>query len=142
MSALFILSSMSSMRVSFQESLEKRVLQTGRCCGCGACVITCPFNCLDYKINRPELVLECRNCGICAKACPQYDWSLKEMENSVLHRERRPDESFGVFRRVVAAQATDKEILAKAQDGGLVTALLARSFLGRWRRNRFCQFRG
>jgi coenzyme F420 hydrogenase subunit beta len=52
------------------------------------------------------------------------------MENSVLHRERRPDESFGVFRRAVAAQATDKEILAKAQDGGLVTALLL-SALGR-----------
>jgi coenzyme F420 hydrogenase subunit beta len=42
----------------------------------------------------------------------------------VFGRERRPDESFGVYRRVVLAQACDKNTLEICQDGGVVTAIL------------------
>jgi len=46
------------------------------------------------------------------------------MEELVFHRERKPDESFGIFSRLVTAKAADKEILETSQDGGLVSILL------------------
>jgi coenzyme F420 hydrogenase subunit beta len=46
------------------------------------------------------------------------------LEKLVFGRERRPDESFGICRRLLLAQATDEPTLEVCQDGGVVTALL------------------
>lgn len=46
------------------------------------------------------------------------------MENFVFGRERKTEEEFGVYRRIVLAQASNDKILGCSQDGGLVTALL------------------
>lgn len=110
--------------MGFEESLAKRVLETGRCVGCGACVTVCPFNYLEYKAERPTLARECKICGVCARVCPQYEWTSAEIEKSIFSRERKPGESYGIFRRLVAAQATNDSVLGISQDGGLVTALL------------------
>jgi coenzyme F420 hydrogenase subunit beta len=47
------------------------------------------------------------------------------MEKFVFGRNRKPEEPFGVYRRLVVAQATDEEILKVSQDGGVATALLS-----------------
>jgi coenzyme F420 hydrogenase subunit beta len=70
------------------------------------------------------LVQECKVCGICAQSCPQHLWSLSEAENFVFGRERRNDEEFGIYRKLVMSQAKDGEALKVCQDGGLVTTLL------------------
>jgi len=49
---------------------------------------------------------------------------LAKAEKFVFGRERKPDEEFGVFRRLVAAQSTDERIAKVKQDGGVATALL------------------
>jgi len=49
-------------------------------------------------------------------------WS--RVEEFVFGRQREENEDFGVHRRLVLAQANDKKILEKCQDGGAVTALL------------------
>jgi len=115
---------MKIAKVSFEESIDEAVIKTGKCVGCGTCVLVCPFSCLEYVEEKPKLVKECKVCGICAQACPQYDFPLREIENFVFKRERKPDESFGIYRRLALARATDKKILEKCQDGGAVTALL------------------
>jgi coenzyme F420 hydrogenase subunit beta len=115
---------MSAPKVSFEESLEKGVIQAGKCVGCSTCVVVCPFNCLEYAVEEPKLVKECKICGICAQACPRYDWAWAKVENFVFGRERKPNEDFGVYRRMSLAQAKDKHVLDVCQDGGLVTALL------------------
>ena len=110
-------------KVSFEESLEEDVLPS-LCIGCGSCIVVCPFNCLEYVDAKPVLVKECRSCGICAQICPKYNLSMPALEQLVFGRERNDDEDFGIYRRLVVAQARDENILKVCQDGGIVTAVL------------------
>ena len=110
-------------KISFEEALESVIL-TEKCTGCAACTITCPLGCLEYIKGKPKLVKECSACGICAVVCPRYDFSLSSVEKLMFGRERKPEEDFGICRRIVIAQASDKNVLRVCQDGGLVTALL------------------
>lgn len=111
-------------KTGYEESLEKTVVSKEKCMSCGACVVTCPFSCLEYDREKPKLVKKCEKCGICARVCPCYEWQQSAMEKFVFGRERKPEETYGVYRYVTIAQALDKEIREKCQDGGLVTALL------------------
>jgi len=115
---------MNSVKVSFEDSLKRDVVDSGKCLGCRTCIVVCPFDCLDYGENKPVLVKECNECGICAKACPQYNWIQQEAEKFVFGRERKLEEEFGVYRKLAIVQATDSQILKVCQDGGAVTALL------------------
>lgn len=115
---------MSSKKIGFEESLSKQVIDSGRCAQCGACVVSCPIGCLDYAKGKPSLIKECKLCGICSQVCPRYQWELAKAERFVFGRERKPDEEFGVRRKLVAAQATDDRISKVKQDGGVATALL------------------
>jgi len=115
---------MKPVKVSFEESICKAVVEAGRCVGCGTCVLVCPFNCLEYANEKPNLVKECKVCGICAHACPQYEFPSSTIENLVFNRERKTHEAFGVYKRLVLARAADSQILEVCQDGGAVTAIL------------------
>ena len=110
-------------RVSFEESLKKAVLPE-KCVGCAACVVVCPFNCLDYVEQKPKIIKECKTCGICPQVCPRYDLSWPALEGFVFGRRSKPEEKFGIYRRLVIAQAIDKNVLQVCQDGGVVSALL------------------
>ena len=67
---------------------------------------------------------KCENCGICVVICPQYERTQPSLEETIFGRQRKPEEEFGIYRRIVIAQACDEKILGACQDGGVVTALL------------------
>ena len=115
-------------KVSFEESLGKEVVLAEECVGCAACVAVCPFGCLEYVNETPVEVEECKICGICAQVCPRYELPRSALEEFTFGRERNPDEEFGVYRRIVVAQANDKEVLKVCQDGGVVSTLLTYAF--------------
>jgi coenzyme F420 hydrogenase subunit beta len=115
---------MSSNKISFEDSLVPKVIESGNCISCGACVVSCPFSCLDYAEGKPNLIKECQICGICARVCPRYEWWLAEAENFAFGRKRKPEEKYGVCRRLLIAQAKDNKVLKVCQDGGITTALL------------------
>jgi coenzyme F420 hydrogenase subunit beta len=50
------------------------------------------------------------------------------MERLAFEKERQPSDEFGVFRRLVIAQATDDALLRVCQDGGVVSSLLTYAF--------------
>ena len=109
--------------MKFEDALEKVVL-TERCMGCGACVAFCPLSCLEYVEGKPRLTKECEACDICSNICPRYELVWANLEESVFGRPRKTEEEFGIYRRIVIAQATDEKVLQDCQDGGVVTALL------------------
>jgi coenzyme F420 hydrogenase subunit beta len=116
--------SASLRKAGFEESLSANVERPGKCLGCAACVVVCPFGCLVLSNEEPVLAKDCKPCGICSKVCPQLNWSLSEVEKAVFGRQRQDGEIFGICRRLVVAQAGDSEVLRIGQDGGVVTALL------------------
>jgi coenzyme F420 hydrogenase subunit beta len=110
-------------RISFEETLGKYVLPY-KCIGCGSCIVVCPYKCLEYNNEKPFLVKECKSCGICPQTCPKYNISIPELERFIFGRERREDEIFGIYRRLVIAQTKEEEVSKVCQDGGIVTTLL------------------
>jgi coenzyme F420 hydrogenase subunit beta len=115
---------MVSNKISFEDSLTTAVVESGKCAGCGGCIVVCPFSCLEHVEGKPSLVKECPACGICAQVCPRYEWSWAKVENFTFGRARKPEEEFGVYRRLAIAQTADGRILKVCQDGGVATALL------------------
>jgi len=111
-------------KLSFEESLLENVISKEICSGCGACILVCPFGCFEYAEEQPNLVKKCEICGICPKVCPRYDFSQQGLEKLVFERERKPEEEFGVYRRLIVAQASDVNIRQGCQDGGVVSTLL------------------
>jgi len=115
---------MSTPKLSFEETLLENVILKEICSGCAACVLVCPLGCLEYFEEKPNLIKKCEVCGICPRVCPRFEFSRASMEKRVFERERRPDEEFGIFLRLVVARATNENILRTCQDGGVVSALL------------------
>ncbi len=110
-------------KISFEESLGKHVLPS-LCIGCASCVAVCPIGCLEYVDGRPVLTKECSSCGICSQICPRYKLSIPRLEEFIFGRERKPDEEFGIYRRMVIARTKDDRVREFCQDGGVVTSLL------------------
>ena len=115
---------MSAKKPGFSDSLLTQVVETGKCASCGTCVVACPFGSLEMAKGKPSLVKECKVCGICSQACPRYEWSMEKAEAFTYGKIRNPQEEFGEFKRVVAAQAKPNDILSVRQDGGAATAML------------------
>jgi coenzyme F420 hydrogenase subunit beta len=115
---------MPSAKASFEKNLQRKVISEGRCSGCSACVISCPYDCLAIVEGKPNLKKECKACDICNRACARLEWSWPEIEESVFGRQRKPEDDFGIYRRIAIARAKDDAVLKVCQDGGAVTALL------------------
>jgi len=115
---------MPSAKLGFEDALQRKVILEGRCSGCSACVILCPFDCLETIEGKPKLNRECKACDICNRVCTRLEWSWPEAEKLVFDRERKPKEEFGIYRRIAVARAKDGAVLKACQDGGVVTALL------------------
>jgi coenzyme F420 hydrogenase subunit beta len=118
--------------------LYSEVVTTGLCTGCAACIIACPHDVLGYDTEggayrpfhlEPELgpggcTHGLRGCTSCTRACPRFRSWEKEADEALFGRQRDPSEQAGMTRSVLLARATDPELVAVGQDGGVVSAVL------------------
>ena len=118
--------------------LFHEVVTSGLCTGCAGCIVACPHDVLAYdeteghykpfNIEEGTAADECshgdRGCTLCTRACPRFrDWET-EADALLFGRERTLDEVEGISKDIVLARATDPDIHALGQDGGLVSAIL------------------
>lgn len=106
------------------DELESEIVERGLCTYCGACVTSCPLyhlKWIDGEPKRPEKKAACEDCGY--HACYRTGFDKGAIEEEIFGRRRKDSEDIGIYRRAVAAQASDESIREKAQDGGVVTAI-------------------
>lgn len=111
------------------------VVAVGRCAECAACVTVCPYKVIEYVDGRPRVadpqvrafdycfVSATKGCDVCAAVCPRIEPYELQLRDAAFADERRWEGVFGVYRHVFVARS--RRAVARAQDGGIVTALLA-----------------
>ncbi len=122
---------------SFKQMMNE-VVHYGSCCECGSCVLVCPHNVIDYIDGKPKQVAKATaaydycgisegiGCDVCAQVCPRLGAREHHLTEQVFGADVDAYRgAFGVYRRVVAARCTDPAVLARCEDGGVVTGLLA-----------------
>ena len=118
-------------------NLKKQVIDSGLCSLCGSCGLLCDK--IEYK-DLPSLkegtsctiIQGAKNCGTlgcCYDNCPMTSFSKKELELFFFGKEVS-DPDLGVYRKILSARSTDKEILNRAQNGGTITSLLTYTLSG------------
>ena len=104
--------------------LLKDVIRNDLCIGCGACVAACPSYVLRIFGEVPIMKEYCHRDGFCYHQCPQTV-DPKELERRVFGRNVGASEPFGIYQHAFSVKARAPDILARCQDGGAVTGLLA-----------------
>src|SRR5438132_8119650 len=119
--------------------LYDEVVTSGLCTGCAGCIVACPYDVLGYDdtngvhthshLDPPNgNPAGCehgeRGCTLCTRACPRFRSWETEIDTFMFGRPRVEAEVEGVSKDIVLARATDPEIQAVGQDGGLVSAIL------------------
>jgi coenzyme F420 hydrogenase subunit beta len=93
------------------------VIDAGRCVGCGGCIAACPSRSLEVGTDgHPTLVRMCTGCSACWDYCPLAGFRPEKLAGSGAGE-------LGEILNAWSAHALERP--ARAQDGGVVTALLA-----------------
>jgi len=118
--------------------LYREVVTSGLCTGCAGCIVACPHDVLSYDDTggrykpfhidadggREDCTHGIKGCTMCTRACPRFRLWEPEIETHLFGRERTAEEVEGISSDILLVRATDPEVLAVGQDGGLVSALL------------------
>ena len=105
--------------------LEAEVIYNGLCCYCGSCGAFCKEY-ITYENELPKTKKKCYEiCGACYDFCPRTFFAPFEVDRAVFG-DVRTDNLLGYYQgEILTARATDETVRDKAQDGGVVSALLA-----------------
>jgi coenzyme F420 hydrogenase subunit beta len=106
-----------------QQELQKRVLDTQLCTGCGACIGLCP-----YQAYTHDNVVALHGCdmkeGKCYAFCPRTPTDLDGLRKHFFGEEEITPE-LGAMRGFYIARSAEEQVRKKAQHGGTVTTLIA-----------------
>ena len=106
-----------------QKELREKVLDTGLCTDCGACVNLCPYA-ASYQ-DHTIFIDPCdREEGRCYAFCPRTPTDLQALRESLFDRGDFSPE-LGPLKGFYMTRAADLQVRNSAQHGGTVTALIS-----------------
>ncbi len=109
-------------RILGQKELQERVVGTGLCTNCGACVNLCPYM-ASYKDHTIILDACGRGEGRCYAFCPRTPTDLEALRRRQEAGEFTPE--LGPLKGFYLARAADPEVRQSSQHGGTVTTLVS-----------------
>ncbi len=122
---------------SFKDMMND-VVEVGSCCECGSCVLVCPHNVIEYIDAKPKQTAKANaafdycgisegiGCDVCASVCPRlWPREIHLRDATFSDRGTLYEGIFGAYRRIFMARTKREDVMERAQDGGIVTALLA-----------------
>ena len=109
-------------RMLGQKELQERVVGTGLCTNCGACVNLCPYM-VSYQDHTIILDSCGRGEGRCYAFCPRTPTDLETLRRRYEPREFTPE--LGPFKGFYLTRAVDPEVRKSSQHGGTVTTLVS-----------------
>lgn len=109
-------------KIMSQKELQKRVMDSGLCTNCGACVNLCPYM-VSYKDHTIILDPCEREEGRCYAFCPRTPTDLEILRRQYDPRSLTPE--LGALRGFYLTRATDPEMRKSSQHGGTVTTLVS-----------------
>ncbi len=117
----------------FDPDLKTDVIDKGMCTGCGSCISVCPTQVLKFVNDIPTLqerpgevpegeppVGKCIECKLCYFACP-----VTESLNPRIQELFGSEDVLGNYLNLYKAKTEVPEIAEVAQDGGIVSTILA-----------------
>jgi len=106
--------------------LMHEIVDTGKCVGCAACVTICPTDVFDYINEAPvdTRADACVHCVLCADVCPVLSPPDHTLADVIDFREPKLEDGYGFYAYECLVRTTRPEIAARAQDGGLISAIL------------------
>ncbi len=116
-----------------QENSIQNIYENRLCSFCGACILICPVNAIEYHDTRIVINDLCTNCGDCLAICAQnqkerYQTKLLEKESNRKIKQylsKFKSIPFGFFINLYNCKAIKKEILKQAMVGGATLAILS-----------------
>jgi len=103
--------------------LRGEVIDEGLCSLCGGCAAGCPYL-AQYKGGIVQLDRCTLSEGNCYQYCPRTYTDMDALSRKIFGQPFS-NEDMGVVKDALLARATDTAITQKADDGGVVTALLS-----------------
>ncbi|MFX0060410.1 MAG: Coenzyme F420 hydrogenase/dehydrogenase, beta subunit C-terminal domain [Candidatus Hodarchaeota archaeon] len=98
------------------------IIDKDNCVCCGACIAICPR--LEIKKNKPVICKYDPTCSLCYKYCSKTYFPQNYFRDKLFGDAPYKDNSLGDFQDIIVACSTNKEILEKAQNGGIVSTIL------------------
>ncbi|HXZ37845.1 MAG TPA: Coenzyme F420 hydrogenase/dehydrogenase, beta subunit C-terminal domain [Thermodesulfobacteriota bacterium] len=109
-------------KIMGQKELQKKVLETGLCTHCGACVNLCPYA-VSYK-DHTILLDPCgREEGRCYAFCPRTPTDLQTLRQRYDPHDLTPE--LGAVRGFHLTRAAEDKVRQSSQHGGTVTTLVS-----------------
>lgn len=113
----------SEKKARGQKELREKVLNTGLCTHCGACVNLCP-----YAVAHRDKVILLDSCdreeGRCYAFCPRTPTDLEALRKKLFDPQDLTPE-VGALKGFYLVRSADPEIRSAAQHGGTVTTLVS-----------------
>jgi coenzyme F420 hydrogenase subunit beta len=123
----------TEIKVGNFEDLKTDVIDKGKCTGCGSCVSVCPTQVIKFVDDIPTLqerpgevpegeppIGKCIECKLCYFGCPVTESLAPRMQELF-----GSEDVLGNYINVYKAKTEVPEIAEVAQDGGIVSTVLA-----------------